>query len=474
MMFLQFFMWSAWYVTMGPYLREVLAFTPRQIGWVYNATAVAAMISPFVVGMVADRFFSTERVMACLHLVGAGFLFAVSRAAKFEVFYPLLIGHTLCFMPTVALANTLAMKQMSNPGKQFPHIALLGTIGWIAAGQLLNLFQTRAMTTPMSFQLAAGVGLIMAGYALTLPHTPPKDAGRPVTVREVLGLDALRMLKDRSFAVFVITAFLFCIPLTLYWGFATMFLEDMGTANVVGTMTLGQASQIIFMLLMPLVLGRLGVKWVFVLALLGWASRYFLFHVGYEGAGAWSLYLGVAMHGVCYVFFFVLAYIYVDRKAPEAIRTRAQGFISLVTLGLGFFVGSIVAGWTVQQFSFPNAEPTRHRVVGDARRWIEGGFVKWDTANGAAYGKVTGIDRSETDAAQWSAVVEVFDRTVGAYAASGRTQMIPLSGASRPMTLWGKVWLAGSLSCFVMMVPFLLVFRHERQRAERRCRIGME
>jgi len=211
-------------------------------------------------------------------------------------------------------------------------------------------------------------------------------------------LDALRTLRDRSFAVFVITAFLFCIPLTLYWGFATMFLQDMGVANVVGTMTLGQASQIVFMLLLPLVLGRLGVKWVFVLALLGWATRYCLFHLGYEGAGAWSLYLGVALHGVCYVFFFVLAYIYVDQEAPEAIRTRAQGFISLVTLGLGFFVGSIVAGWTVQQFSFPNAETI----------------------------------------------------------ASGEV--------SRPITLWGRVWLAGSLSSFILMMPFLLVFRHDRQK----------
>jgi len=397
-MFLQFFIWSAWYVTMGPYLRDVLAFSPREIGWVYNATAVAAMISPFVVGMVADRFFAAERVMACLHLVGAGFMFAVSRSGKFEVFYPLLIGHTLCFMPTVALANTLAMKQMSNPARQFPHIALLGTIGWIAAGQLLNLFQTRAMTTPISFQLAAGVSLIMAAYSLTLPHTPPKAAGRRATTRVVRGLDALRMVRDPSFAVFVITAFLFCIPLTLYWGFATMFLQDTGVANVVGTMTLGQASQIVFMLLMPFVLGRLGVKWVFVLALLGWATRYFLFHIGCGGSGAWSLYLGVALHGICYVFFFVLAYIYVDQEAPEAIRTQAQGFISLVTLGLGFFVGSIIAGWTGQHFSLPNAETIAPDEV------------------------------------------------------------------SRPITLWGKVWLAGSLSCFILMVPFLLVFRHNRHK----------
>ena len=459
MMFLQFFIWSAWYVTMGPYLRDVLAFSPRQIGWVYNATAVAAMISPFVIGMVADRFFAAERVMACLHLVGAGFMFAVSRAAKFEVFYPLLIGHTLCFMPTVALANTLAMKQMSNPGKQFPHIALLGTIGWIAAGQLLNLFQTRAMTTPISFQLAAGVSLIMAAYALTLPHTPPKAAGRRATAREVLGLDALRMLREPSFAVFVITAFLFCIPLTLYWGFTTMFLQDMGVANVVGTMTIGQVSQVIFMLLLPFALGWLGVKWVFVLALLGWAVRYCLFHLGYEGTGAWSLYLGVALHGICYVFFFVLAYIYVDQEAPEAIRTRAQGFISLVTLGLGFFVGSIIAGWTVQQFSFPNAEPARHRVLSDPTRWTEGSFAKWERTDGPVYGRIVKIQRRESDAAQWNAAVEILDRTAGPYAASGKTETVLLSALSKPVTLWGKVWLAGSSSCLILMVPFLLVFR---------------
>lgn len=465
MMFFQFFIWSVWFVTMGPYLREVLKFTPQQIGLAYNSTGLAAILSPFFVGMVADRFFATERIMACLHILGGLLMFGVSRATTFEVFYPLLIGYTLCFMPTLALANTLAMKQMSDPGKQFSRVAVFGTIGWIAAGQTLGLFGARATTTPISFQLGCAVSLIMGVYALTLPHTPPKGAGQPVTVRDILGLDALQLLKEPSFLVFVVAAFLFCIPLNLYFSFTPSFLEDFNIGNIAGTMTLGQFSEMFFMLVMPFFLARLGVKWVFVLGMLGWSARYALFYLGYGDRGAWPLYSGVALHGICYVFFFVLAYVYVDKKAPEAIRTKAQGFISLVTLGLGFFVGANVSGWMVQHYSFPNAEPTRFKQVQDAGRWAEGDFVKWEVNGAPAYGKLTKLNKEGADAANPTAAIDIFKREAGPYAPSGQTATVALSALSKPMTLWDKVWMLASGAGFVIMVLFILLFRYKEEPA---------
>ncbi|MCX7825411.1 MAG: MFS transporter [Verrucomicrobiae bacterium] len=358
MMFLQFFIWGVWFVTMGPYLLGVLHFTPQQVGLAYNSTGLAAMISPFFVGMVADRFFATEKIMAALHILGGILMFAVSQTAAFGVFYPLLIAYTLCFMPTLALANALAMKQMTDPGKQFSRVAVLGTVGWIVAGQILGLFGQKATTTPISFQIGSAVSVLTGLYCLTLPHTPPQGAGQPVTARDVLGLDALQLLRDRSFAVFVVAAFLFCIPINLYFSFTPAFLADSGIQNVPGTMTLGQMSEILFMLVMPFFLLRWGVKWVFVTAMAGWTLRYFLFYLGFNQNAVWPLYTGVAIHGICYVFFFVLAYIYVDKMAPAGIRTKAQGFISLVTLGAGFFVGANVCGWVVQQYT-----------VGDKKAW---------------------------------------------------------------------------------------------------------
>ena len=465
MMFFQFFIWSVWFVTMGPYLREVLKFTPQEIGWAYTATGWAAFVSPFFVGMVADRFFATQRIMAVLHFLGALCIYGVSRTTTFGWFLALLIGHTLCFMPTLALANTLAMKQMTDPGKQFSRVAVLGTIGWICAGQLLGLFGAQATTTPISFQLACVVSVVMGLYALTLPHTPPKGAGQPITVRDILGLDALRLLRDRSFAVFVIAAFLFCIPLNLYFSFTPSFLEDFKISNIAGTMTLGQCSEILFMLVMPFFLMRLGIKWVFVLGMLGWVARYLLFYVGYQSGTTAPLYTGVGIHGLCYVFFFVLAYIYVDKKAPDAIRTKAQGFISLVTLGAGFLVGGMVSGWFVQQSSFPNVEPTKFRQVEDASRWAEGDLVKWDVNAAATFGKISKINKEGADLSQATATIAVFAPGKGADATSGKTETVPLSALSKPMILWSRVWLVAALIGLVILALFALLFYHKEEPA---------
>ena len=348
MMFFQYFIWSSWYVTMGPYLGGVLNFSGKETGFAYNCTALAAILSPFFVGMVADRFFSTEKILAVLHILGGLFLFSVSQARTFSTFYPLLLGHTLCYMPTLALTNSISFAQMKDPGKEFPSIRVLGTISWICAGLTVGVvLGAKATSTALPFQMAAVVSLMMGLYCLTLPHTPPKETGA-VRARDVLGLDALQLMKERSFAIFVAAAFLICVPLTFYFSFTPSFLGDCSVTNIPGKMTMGQTSEIFFMLVMPLFFARLGVKWMLIVGMFCWAARYLLFIMGYEAGTAWPLYVGILLHGVCYDFFFVTAYIYVDKKAPETIRAKAQGFIAFVTLGAGMFVGATLSGLVVE------------------------------------------------------------------------------------------------------------------------------
>ena len=358
MMFLQYFVWGAWSVTMGTWLAETLHFSGEQIGLAYGTTAVAAMLSPFFVGMVADRFFATEQLLAALHVIGALFLFYASMQTSFAPLYVVLLAYTLCYMPTLALTNSLSFRQMEDSGREFPGIRVLGTIGWIVAGLFVGTLGLEATATPM--RIAAAGSLVLGAFCLILPHTPPQKTAQRATWRDVLGLDALKLMRDSSFAIFVLGSFLICIPLQFYYTFTNPFLNELGVTNAAGKMTLGQMSEIFFMLVMPWFFRRLGVKYMLLAGMAAWAARYLLFAAGNNGSLVWMLYAGILLHGICYDFFFVTGQIYVDRKAPGDLRAAAQGFIAFATLGVGMFIGSWLSGRVVDAFRVTAGAEVQH------------------------------------------------------------------------------------------------------------------
>jgi nucleoside transporter len=380
MMFVQFFIWGAWFVTAPNYLGTI-GFNANDIGWTYAVGPIAAMISPFFVGMIADRFFPAQRVLGVMHLLGAATMFLATVMMKSQPISPDMINFTLfvnqlTYFPTLALTNTLAMRNMADSEKEFPSIRVLGTIGWIIVG--LTLSWLGWGTKINMFHLATGASLALGLFSFTLPHTPPTQSG-PVSARQILGLDALVLLKDRSYLTFMMASFLTCIPLSFYYQITSRVVEMVefqrvpglgdiasrfGFGDVIGfVMSFGQMSEIFFMIVMPFFFARLGVKWMLAVGMLAWVARYLLFSLGAPDEVRWMILAGILLHGVCYDFFFVTGQIYTDQVAPRQIRAQAQGLLLIFTLGLGMFIGAKIAGYVLTQHTTPESSAMAARVV---------------------------------------------------------------------------------------------------------------
>lgn len=342
MMFLQFFIWGAWYVTMGTYMSTHLHASGVQIGAAYSALAIATMISPFFVGMIADRYFAAQRLMGILHLIGAGLLYAATQVGDSTAFYWVILLYSLAYTPTLALSNSVAFFQMNNPGTQFPLIRVFGTVGWIIAG--LSIGGLGIEKTPSTFHMAAGASLLLGLVSFILPNTPPGE-DKNKTASSILGTEAFVLLKDRSYLIFFVAAILICIPLSFYYGFANLFLNEAGMENAAGKMIMGQMSEALFILSIPLLFNRIGIKKMLIIGMTAWVLRYICFAYGNIDTGLWMLYAGIILHGVCYDFFFVTGYMYTEQKAGNNIKNAAQGLFTFATYGVGMFIGTWYSGY---------------------------------------------------------------------------------------------------------------------------------
>ncbi len=361
MMFFEFFIWGGWFVTMGTYLTSSLHASDIQNGLAYGTQSLGAIIAPFIIGLIADRFFAAQRILGVLHLAGAALMYYVSTRTDFNAFYPGILTYMILFMPTLALVNSVAFKQMNNSEKEFSTVRVWGTIGWIVAGLIIGwLAWEQSGQLANTFKLTAVMSGILGVFSFTLPNTPPPKAGTQVTIREVLGLDAIGLLKDRSFLIFFLSSMLICIPLAFYYQVTNQFLNELKMQGAAGKMAWGQISEMAFMVLMPFFFSRLGVKKMLLLGMAAWVIRYVLFGFGNTGSGIWMLYLGIILHGVCYDFFFVTGQIYTDNRAGERIRSSAQGMITLATYGVGMLIGFWVAGQVSENFK-----------TGDTHQWKE-------------------------------------------------------------------------------------------------------
>ena len=349
MMFLEFLVCGAWYVTMSTYLNK-LGFTGGQIGNAYITTAVAAIVSPIFVGMVADRFFPAQRILGILHLAGAALMYWVSTITAPGLFFWALLAYAICYMPTLALTNAIAFNQMKDSEKEFPVIRAIGTLGWIVVGLFIGFARMEDTNIPML--IAAGASLLLGLYAFVLPHTPPKGAGKKVTIGDILGLEALGLMKDGYFAVFVIASLLVAMTTSFYFGFANIYFNDSGMQYTAAIMTGGQFSEAIFIALLAFFFSRLGIKTIMTLGMLAWSVRYFLMAFGGSEMPVVLLwYLAIIIHGLCFGFFFIAGQVYVEKVAPKAIQASAQGFIALVTFGVGSALGAKFSGVVVDLYT---------------------------------------------------------------------------------------------------------------------------
>lgn len=348
MMFLQFVIWGAWYGQMSKYMVTQLGATGLQVGNAYAAFSIAMIIAPFFIGLVADRFFAAQKVLGALNILGAVVLYFLIQTKDPDAFFWMILLYCITYAPTLALGNSIAMQQMVSSEKEFPAIRVMGTIAWIVVTNIIGFYNFGDKVT--IFEISMYVSVALGLYAFFLPDTPPK-ASQNASIGDILGLDAFRLLKDRSFLIFVISSILICIPLSFYYAWANPSLTDSGMTNVENKMSLGQASEIIFMLAIPFIYARFGVKWMLISALLAWIVRFVGFGYGDAGTSEWLLYLAIVLHGVCYDFFFVTGQIYTDNKAGEKVKSAAQGLIYLATYGIGMGIGSWVSGLVADTYT---------------------------------------------------------------------------------------------------------------------------
>jgi nucleoside transporter len=361
MMFLEFFVWGAWFVTMGSYLTGSLAFSGAQSAMAYSTQSWGAIIAPFIVGLIADKYVNAERLLGVIHLVGAALMYMLASTTEFGGFYPYLLVYMILYMPTLALVNAIAFRQMDDPARHFGNIRVWGTVGWIVAGLTISYAfawdSQEGLATGLlanTFRMAAAASLVLGVFSFTLPRTPPQRAsGDAVSLREILGLDALALLRDRNFLVFFVASILICIPLAFYYQHANQFLTEIQVANATGKQTLGQVSEVLFMLLVPFFLKRFGMKATLLIGMLAWGARYVLFAFGDPGQLVFMLILGIVLHGVCYDFFFVSGQVFTDSKAGPRYKSAAQGLITLATYGVGMLIGFWVAGRLTDSFAIP-------------------------------------------------------------------------------------------------------------------------
>jgi len=352
MMFLEFFIWGAWFVTLGTFLVKELSASGTQISLAYLTQSIGAVIAPFIIGLIADRFFSAQKILGVLHLVGSIILWFASQAPAFENFFPLIVAYMIVYMPTLALVNSVSFRQMSNPATEFPSVRVLGTIGWIVAGLTIGYLgweQTNQLS--LTFKMAAGASVVLGLLSFTLPPAPPVKRDGKISINEILGLDALKLLNNRSYLLFFLSSVAICIPLAFYYNFTNLYLNEAGLKSAAAVQSLGQVSEALFMLLIPVFFIRLGVKNMLAIGMAAWVLRYLFFSFGNIDENYWMLLAGIVLHGVCYDFFFVTGQIYTDSHAGERFKSAAQGMITLATYGVGMMIGSLVSGPIVDAFA---------------------------------------------------------------------------------------------------------------------------
>jgi nucleoside transporter len=357
MMFLQYYIWGAWYVTMGPYMDIVFKGQNVDVakGAAYSAGAIATIISPFFVGMIADRYFAAQKIMGVLHLIGAGLLVYATQMTHTSGFYWVILIYSLLYMPTIALSNSVAFAQMTDPGKQFPWIRVFGTLGWIVAGLVIT--QLKITDNPMTFQIAAGASALLGLFSFILPDTPPKASSGDNSLGAILGKDAFVLFKSNAYKIFFVAAILICIPLSFYYGFAGSYLKEFFGEGTTGKMAMGQMSEALFILAIPFLFNKIGVKNMLIFGMGAWVLRYVCFSYG-SASATWMLYAGIILHGICYDFFFVTGYMYTEKKAGESIKNAAQGLFTFATYGVGMFIGTWYSGFVAAKYATSSINAT--------------------------------------------------------------------------------------------------------------------